>query len=826
MDILISIAGKISAYAVASIVRQVGYLIFFGRNVKKLKTQVEKLQTAKERVGREIDEATRNAQEIETDVRVWLNKVDEMVEEAKMIYGDEGKASRIPENVRDYKALESRTNTINEIMKTLQDSSIHTIGVWGLDGVGKTTLAKEVRRQTKEKNLFGAVIMTTITDKPNVEEVQKEIADSLGFELERFGIPLGDEHKGYKLLLIYRNLDLLKSEIGIQKAFQLEVLKEDEAQILFEKMAADVVKDRQAIATEIVKRCACLRMLKLHRLTNELKDKILLIEDTKRWVTIHDLVREAAASLATQNQTAFYWKAYTEVKKWPERNRLHKCKQIFFAWCYLCPLPKKLETPELQILELANDSYPPFILRIPDSFFEETRNLEVLYIAGMDCTPKPPTSLGFLKSLTALSLFECKLEDTAMVGELTNLQILSLSRADIRELPREIGMLHQLRLLDLDACTCLKVIPHNVISNLTRLEELYMGDGFVNWDVEVEGKTNASLYELEELKHHLTSIDLHAPDVAVWPVDLFFEKLERFRIYIGDVWTLDGVYESKILKLKLNRSIQLEHGIKMTLKHVEILSLDEMNGVKDVLYDLHGGGFPLLNHLTVQNNGEIETIAASSGRPIYAFPNLETLSLYNLSNLEHIYHGCLTQESFCKLRVVKVQDCHKLKCLFISSMSKAFSSLVEIEVLECSLLETLVLSGGAEFSELRSLTLQGLPALVSFSSLEAKQINGGDNASSFLVPLFNDKVQFPKLETTTISQIVGLTTLWNQQVNANSFCTLKSIEIKYCNKLVTIFPASIVRNLHDLETLTISNCNSVEVIFELQGPNDKISSFN
>ncbi|KAI4356759.1 hypothetical protein L6164_000753 [Bauhinia variegata] len=874
MDILISIVGKISEYMVAPVAHQVGYLIFFGRNVKNLKTQVDELQKAKEWVQHEIDEATGNALKIETAVNDWLKKVDETVEAAKWIYGDEGKGScvhllqrhqisrkaskmaqemtkiqtqgkfdrvgypatpqalRIVENVKDYKALQSRTNTINEIMETLQDSSIHTIGVWGTGGVGKTTLAKEVRRQAKEKNLFDAVIMATITDNLKVKRVQNEIADSLGltfnvssevgradalkqrikkeksiliivddiwggFELEPFGIPLGGEHEGCKLLLTSRNLDVLDREMGIQKAFQVEVLEEDEARSLFEKMAGDVVKDfdRQAIATKIVKLCAGLPVLivtvakalknkelyvwkdalkrlesfdkqgmhqkvysavelsynslesveikslflfialgglyhfykydllihcvgqgmfkdvetledarnRLDTLTNQLKEKSLLIEDEKTSVAMHDLVREGAVSLATQDQTAFTTKLDSELKEWPERDRLHKCKQIFINWCYLPPLPEKLESPELQLLVL--DSAFSY-LQMPDSFFDETRNLEDLDIAGIDWTPKPPTSLGFLKKLTVLYLFKCKLEDITIVGELTNLQILSLSRSIIRELPREIGKLHKLKLLDLDGCRNLEVIPCNVISKLTSLEELYMGNGFVNWDVKVEGKTNASLNELEELKHHLRAIDLNIPNAEVLQADLFFEKLESFRIFIGDAWIWDqnihqSTYESKTLKLKLSRTIQSELGIKMMLKRVNNLSLDELNGVKDVLHDLHENGFPLLNHLTIQNNVEIESIATSSGSPLYAFPNLETLSLYDLSNLEHICHGSLAQESFCNLR---------------------------------------------------------------------------------------------------------------------------NIDIKYCEKLVTIFPTSIVRNLHNLETLTVSNCNSLEVIFELQEANDEISS--
>ncbi|KAI4356748.1 hypothetical protein L6164_000741 [Bauhinia variegata] len=344
---------------------------------------------------------------------------------------------------------------------------------------------------------------------------------------------------------------------------------------LFEKMEVDIIKDPilQPVTSDIAKRCADLpdvivRLFKnvdtleearnrLHALAKDIKDSCLLIEDEKLWVAVHDTVREAAVSF--RGQKVFSLKAHSELKKWPERDHLHKCQEIYLPWCYMDYLPDKLESSELQTLALENQNSS--YMQIPDSFFEETRELKVLDISGMHCTPKPPKSLGFLKNLTALCLFYCLLEDIAIVGELKNLQILNLSKSNIQELPREIGQLHQLRLLDLDRCSNLKVIPPKVISSLKRLEELYMRSGFVNWDI--EGNTNASLRELGDLQY-LISIDLPVPDAQLWPVDLFLAKLERFRIFVGDrSW--DGNYDSKRLKLKLNRTLQSDDGVKMLL---------------------------------------------------------------------------------------------------------------------------------------------------------------------------------------------------------------------------------------------------------------------
>ena len=48
------------------------------------------------------------------------------------------------------------------------------------------------------------------------------------------------------------------------------------------------------------------------------------------------------------------------------------------------------------------------------------------------------------------------------------------------------------------------------------------------------------------------------------PRDLMFDKLERYKIVIGDVWEWSDIDDvtSKMLKLKLGTQIHLEHGSK------------------------------------------------------------------------------------------------------------------------------------------------------------------------------------------------------------------------------------------------------------------------
>ncbi|PRQ58231.1 putative leucine-rich repeat domain, L domain-containing protein [Rosa chinensis] len=152
--------------------------------------------------------------------------------------------------------------------------------------------------------------------------------------------------------------------------------------------------------------------------------------------------------------------------------------------------------------------------KIPSNFFEEMPKLKVLDICNLPLMSLPP-SLELLKTnLQTLCLDGCTLEDIARVGELRNLETLSYANSEVKELPKEIAKLTHLRLLDLSDCPELEVISPNVISSLTRLEDLRMKNSFEKWEAErdINERKNASLLELKQLSG-LTALEIYIPDV-------------------------------------------------------------------------------------------------------------------------------------------------------------------------------------------------------------------------------------------------------------------------------------------------------------------------
>ncbi|XP_038685709.1 probable disease resistance protein At4g27220 [Tripterygium wilfordii] len=504
------------------------------------------------------------------------------------------------------------------------------------------------------------------------------------------------------------------------------------------------------------------RRNKLHKLVIDLKSACLLLDGERNgYIKMHDVVRKFAVSFARQKHNMFIEEYDCELEEWPRKNTIAKFSSIYFPHSYIHRLLEGLECEELKLFILHSKNRD---LEIPSSFFHGLRGIIVLDIKNI-IIPSLPSSLSYLKNLHTLSLEECELDDIAIIGNLVGLEVLRIVNTDISHLPKEIRELAHLKLFSVSGCYNLEVIPPNVISSLTRLEELSMEKSYVNWEAEGVNGQNACLAELNKLSK-LTRLDIHIPSSHIMPNDLFLVKLERFEISIGDVWDWhrsSKYVTSQRLKLKLPTSIHLKHGVKELLKKTEDLYLDELGGVNSVS-ELDREGFPRLRCLHVQNGHNFQYIVNSKTRaPCHIFPDLEVLSLRKLMNLEMICHGQLGVKSFSKMRIVRVESCNMLKNLFSFSIFKSLLQLQEINVVDCKNMEGIFsfeseedgTGDVIELTQVHSLELRRLPKIASLCSevkivkrkLQTTDSSGSSHNMRLMmkvepIPLLNGKVPF------------------------------------------------------------------------------------
>ena len=78
------------------------------------------------------------------------------------------------------------------------------------------------------------------------------------------------------------------------------------------------------------------------------------------------------------------------------------------------------------------------------------------------------------------------------------------------------------------------------------------------------------------------------------------------------------------------------------------------------------------------------------------------------------------------------------------------------------------------------------------------------------------QLAFPSLETLKIMHMENLKTIWHNQLAEDSFSKHQSLFVKNCENLVSIFESNMLTRFQSLESIKISNCGSLQEVFELQ----------
>ncbi|CAN6696058.1 unnamed protein product [Malus baccata var. baccata] len=654
--------------------------------------------------------------------------------------------------------------------------------------------------------------MATVSQSPSTRMIQAEIADEIGLkfdvesdsgrarklygrlmeikrilivfddlwtelDFEAIGLPYGHAHQGCKILLTSRDSEVVNECGGLPIAI-VTVGKALEKKRKHEWV--DALKQlRRYFSNNVTLEESRNRV---HSLVDKLQRRFLLLDSKVKEATkMHDIVRDVAISIASKDPHGFMITNHAEKIGWPNLATQHHYTMISLVGNLKIRIG--LNCPKVELLQTMNGSLSEGSMDIICNTMKELKVLALVKMEGLDSS-----TLGVLKNLRTLCLDFSYVDGLPndVIGGLENLEILSLRGCySLRELPREIRRLKQLRLLDTTNCECLWVIPHGIFSSLCRLEELYMLNSFDRWELATGGedKRMASISEVMSLSDHLKVLAIEIPNVIhLLPNDIVLKsRTIRFDIYMEThlssrsiPYLVSCAFENKLDIGKSDaRELMESQAVRLLLKESEDLRLESV-----IIR-----GCDQLEEIVSKQRRELEKAA-----DMIAFHKLTNLELWSLDSFVGFFQA---NKPYSNQEVTTPKDEHQSEEIFDKAIfpSKCISWLQSLEEVKL---------GHMKHKDM-------LFDLKSHIVMDGQAV----------LPIFS---QLHKLVIIHCSFIH----LWkNIPSGFQGFQNLRYLEMIRCFDLEYVFLHLIAKKLLNLQEVKISKCPDIETIIRITEENEE-----
>ncbi|XP_048136676.1 uncharacterized protein LOC115734375 [Rhodamnia argentea] len=353
-----------------------------------------------------------------------------------------------------------------------------------------------------------------------------------------------------------------------------------------------------------------------------------------------------------------------------------------------------------------------------------------------------------------------------------------------------------------------------------------------------------STLKLGDLKNLISFSSVSCASEGLHPLfdeKLAFPKLEELQIkgiQLKELWH-NKILAGSFCRLKVLEVKQCHNLLNVVpsfmwgrlLHCVESLTVESCNLIEGI-HTLEGLGF-------------MEREAARNSP-------LRKLSLCDLPNLTRIWkNGDLLNLCFHNLTSIRVEGCPHLRNIFTMCMATSLGQLQHLVLGGCEEMEYVV-SGEEEkpkevahkilIPQLVTMYLHNMPKLISFcqgkhisewpslkeftvEDCQAVEVIIGDasckkpegNVAAQQPLLLVEEVEFPEMESMKISHMDNMEKIWSDELASNAFSKLKTLIVEYCPRLSSIFsPSATLVRFQNLEKLTVTNCDALEVLFHMQ----------
>ncbi|XP_058219158.1 putative disease resistance protein At4g10780 isoform X2 [Rhododendron vialii] len=866
--------------------RRVGGHIELDKSMQNLKRKVQYLSSQENDINAEISRAKRQPwKRPKKEVEVWLRDVQQLKDDVQRLeqeaVGERNVFSHallgkhVVEKIQEVSELQEKGRVFNGLLidehpigrlfipltkdfvqstkarntenvwECLMNDEVGRVGIYGMGGVGKTTIMKHIHnRLLEETGKFDSVFWVTVSKEFDPLKLQKRIAKALylnlvddedetiraselyaalsqkkyvlilddlweAFPLDSVGIPEPNRSNGCKLVLTTRSLDVCRRMDCT--TVKVELLTEQEALTLFLSKATghDIVlaPDVEDIACLIAKECACLP-LAIVTVAGSLRG----LKGTREWRNALNGLISLTKEVSDGEREVF------EQLKFSYNRLGDEVLKDCFLYCSMYP-----EDHDIPVEELIE-------YWIAEGLIGEMKSVEAKFDRGHTILGKL-TSCCLLESSTDICGQECLrmhdlIRDMALritasrprflvkAGEglesvlyedwLEDLERISLMHNDISELPIRPPVCPRLTTLLLKTNN-LSMIPESFFTNMRSLVVLDLSDNQIQ-------SLPESISNLEKLHALILG---YCPSLEYVPS---LEKLIALKVFKLNSSLIDDVPKG-IEKLVNLRELDLSCNARLEkfpgwmlrrLSKLQYLRMDETS-VKVSAEDLLCLRQLKVVSVQFQNVQELTRYVTSQ--------QCQGLEMYRLvvgkSLLEGINTSYETSQHWLELcrfvvgkRLLEGGFVGKEVC--INTESEPFGSEVDQLVLPRNI-------GSFELQGFHNLiSLSAPPSLKDAKNLTKCCVGGCSGLESiFSSSSFSEDghISLRTVESCCLFDLPDCRVLFDGLVPPHNITfNLKELCFRRCQTIKNIFPVELLQNFPNLSRLEVDSCENVEDI--------------
>nr|GLL17335.1 probable disease resistance protein At4g27220 [Ipomoea trifida] len=815
--------------------RNIGELAVVDMGESTIPSQVDENMKA---LKRQVTQLSSQAQDIETtlmnleqggkkkrklEVKVWLEQVEEIKNEfetsgktsledvqtmrdAVRELRDNGKnfgeltvdvdESTIPSLVVSQLSGKTSSDNLKKLYGWLEDDKVSSIGVYGMGGVGKTTLMRHVHNQILQKMSGVKVYWVTVSQDFSIEKLQDDIARTAGLQFDdknedhRATIlqqhlvgkktvlilddvwkfidleKLGDPHRieGCKFIITSRSSEVCR-QIGCQNFFKVDVFNEEEAWNLFKQILLlyDHIVVSNAIeehAKSLAKKCGGLP-LALKTVAASMRG----VNDDHVW---RNAVKnfQNASQLETLENNVFQKLEFSY-------NRLNdqKCKKCFL-YCCLYREDAKIKRDEIIIKFIAEG-----LCKDIDEGHSILKKLIDVFL---------------LEEVVGVFFFEK--EERVMMHDLMREMALKISKFMVKfelvEIPEEKHWTAELERVSLNSNT-LKEIPNDFSPICHKLSTLDLRNSY-GWETGIKEIPESFLLYMSQLQ----------------VLDLSYNReLKCLPNSISNLENLCGLFLQRCGEISCLPAMK-------KMKKLRVLNIEYCDGIRELPQDMEC----LVSLQYLYMMGTSKDLEIPKG-VISKLRNLRCIQLDKcgrlvmsedlncLPHLQEFWSWFDELHNFNRL----VKNLERLKCYNI-----CVSSSLDFYM------DNLPLGSNVRKVDFMGInfTLVLIPANITSLHIEdCEGLNGciADYFQSIIENASNTgATPFKSLEVLTLLRLPNLISVCKgEDVILQDYCTfssLKHLYIEGCDGMKKLLPHALLQNLKNLETLSVIDCSQLEVV--------------